>query len=446
MNYGFITIALLFVLFISLRPLRLFGIYLNMVSGSFLAIIVLYFTQVIHTSTIKAGIIGNGSLRPWEIIIIFFSVAYITISVDITGVFSYFAYKVVYLAKGRGYRLFAFFYLFACILTTFTSNDIVILTLTPIIFYAGYHADINIIPLLFAEYFGANTFSMLLYIGNPTNIIVGNALGLNFFEYTRIMWLPTLMAGSANLIMLFLVFRKQITKQFSIRPDVHPRIENKTYFMTNLALLILMLISLAFSSLIGLPVWLLTFGFMIVFFLIQITKTAGGYFINPQILKFSHSDTVKAAKRVPWKILPFILAFFILVQRLSEMGFVDSAARSLSHASTTIGAGGALIGLLGLVLANIINNQPMTILLTSIIINNSFAVPQSILRACAYSLIISSNLGANISLIGALAGLMWKNILNTQGVDIKYLFFLKKGMIITPIVFAISLFCLLSAM
>jgi arsenical pump membrane protein len=73
--------------------------------------------------------------------------------------------------------LFYFFFL-SSVITLFTSNDIVILTLTPIIFYFGKHAKVRMMPYLIAEFFAANIWSMFLYIGNPTNIIVAMASGL----------------------------------------------------------------------------------------------------------------------------------------------------------------------------------------------------------------------------------------------------------------------------
>jgi len=80
--------------------------------------------------------------------------------------------------------LFFYFFFLSSLITLFTSNDIVILTLTPIIFYFGKHAKVKMMPYLIAEFFAANIWSMFLYIGNPTNIIVAMASGLNFYEYT----------------------------------------------------------------------------------------------------------------------------------------------------------------------------------------------------------------------------------------------------------------------
>jgi hypothetical protein len=96
-------------------------------------------------------------------------------------------------------------------------------------------------------------------------------------------------------------------------------------------------------------------------------------------------------------------------------------------------------GILGFTLANIINNQPMTILLSSMLTSESFHLPHSMFLGGAYAVIIASNLGANLTLIGALAGLMWKKILQNKNLDISYISFLRTGIMITPIVFACSL-------
>lgn len=53
-----------------------------------------------------------------------------------------------------------------------------------------------------------------------------------------------------------------------------------------------------------------------------------------------------------------------------------------------------------------------------------------------FSIIIGSNLGANFTLIGALAGIMWNSLLQQRGVEMNYLKFLKYGsMVMFQVVF-----------
>jgi Na+/H+ antiporter NhaD/arsenite permease-like protein len=144
-------------------------------------------------------------------------------------------------------------------------------------------------------------------------------------------------------------------------------------------------------------------------------------------------------KRIPWKILPFTLVLFILVAGLGKYGAVDKLAEMVAGASSTLGGSIAANGIFGFFLANIMNNQPMTILFSNVLISESFKISPLALKGGAYAVIIASNLGANLTLFGALAGLMWRKILKTKGLDVSYTDFIKTGLAITPIVFGLSL-------
>ncbi len=456
MSLTLIVLAMFFSVVTAIRPLRIGKISIDMVTGPVLALAVLVFSGVIDSDTMALGIKGTGPLRPWEIVVIFFTSAYVSISLEVTGILDFFSYKIVHKAGGNGLKLFLFFYLFSCFLTVFTSNDIVILILTPIIFYLGKHAALNIIPLLFAEFFGANTLSMLLYIGNPTNIIVGNALSIGFLEYTRVMWIPTVTAGVANLVLLFVFFRKALTVKFKPHFGVGFSVRNWADAVISCGLLLLMLATLTFSRPLGLPIWVVTSFFAGVF---MAEDLAFGFYYTIKHKFLPASEIIKderevfrlygipeerhefwiAIKRIPWKILPFTLVFFILVAALGKLGAVDRLASLIAVYSGDLASSIAVNGILGFISANVINNQPMTILFSNVLISESFKISHQAFKGGAYAVIIASNLGANLTLFGALAGLMWRRILETKGLEISYSDFLKTGVFITPVVFILSL-------
>lgn len=62
-----------------------------------------------------------------------------------------------------------------------------------------------------AEFIAANTWSMALIIGNPTNIYISSAVGIDFVSYLKVMLLPTLAAGLVALGMLWLCFSKSLS-------------------------------------------------------------------------------------------------------------------------------------------------------------------------------------------------------------------------------------------
>lgn len=120
------------------------------------------------------------------------SCAYIGSSLDSTGLFAWLALKITYAAKNNGRVLFLFYYMLSSAITTFMSNDICIITLTPIICYFANAAKLDPVPYLISEYAAANICSILLYIGNPTNIIVAQAYDMTFLGYLKWSTLPTI--------------------------------------------------------------------------------------------------------------------------------------------------------------------------------------------------------------------------------------------------------------
>ena len=73
----------------------------------------------------------------------------------------------------------------------FGKNDVTILTLTPIIYYFSKATGCSARPFVISEFFAANVWSMALLIGNPTNILVAQAIRLSFIDYSKWMLLPT---------------------------------------------------------------------------------------------------------------------------------------------------------------------------------------------------------------------------------------------------------------
>ena len=455
MNILILIFTIVFVLFFTIRPVRIGKIKIGMAIASILALAFLFLLGVIDVEIIRRAIMDNGSFKPWEIIVIFFTVAYVSISIDVTGIFDYLAYLTVRKAQGNGKRLFLFFYIFAGVLSIFTSNDIVILTLTPIIFYLGRHAKINIVPLLFAEFFAANTLSMFLYIDNPTNIMVANALHIGFLEYASVMFFPTLVAAIINYYLLKLVFRKVLTKQYKVDESSDFHVRNWVDAFLSIFLMAFMFLSLVFSSYLKIPIWVVTSVFCFIF-VIEDLCFSMYYYKKSKKISVAQSQKAEdvfsipkeknefwlAIKRVPWEILPFVVAFFVIIEAFGHFGLVSGIASFISEYSVGLASSIGLTGIFSFLLANIINNQPMTIFFTHIFISDTFLLVGQNMKGSAYALIIASNLGANLTIVGALAGLMWKRILEIKDLKISYWQFFKVGIVVTPLVFVSSLITL----
>ncbi|HZD43422.1 MAG TPA: SLC13 family permease, partial [Methanomicrobiales archaeon] len=231
--------------------------------GALLGPILILCLGILTAGQIVEGIYGNAIESPLGILILFLSLVFLSIFLDITGFFEYTARIALKFAGRDGIRLFFALYIIISLLTIVTSNDIIILTFTPFIYYFARDAGINPRPYLFAEFFAANTWSMMLYIGNPTNILIATAFRLRFGDYTGWMLLPTVVAGTVTAVLLFLIFRKEIKKPLPEYCGIDPRsaITDKAGAVLGLCLLFGCITALAVAPYAGIEMWMVSLAF-----------------------------------------------------------------------------------------------------------------------------------------------------------------------------------------
>jgi Na+/H+ antiporter NhaD/arsenite permease-like protein len=149
-------------------------------------------------------------------------------------------------------------------------------------------------------------------------------------------------------------------------------------------------------------------------------------------------------RRVPWKVIPFIIGLFIIVDGLASAGWTDMLASQLSRIGNPVLLTVA-ITYLSLALCNFMNNHPASIFLVRtfqsrfFIISAAFGIGSSLaLKGSSLALILGANFGANLTLMGSLAGLMWAKILSDKGQPVSFSGFSKYGLLIMPIVAAVA--------
>lgn len=99
-------------------------------------------------------------------------------------------------------------FILTSVITFFTTNDIVILLLTPIMVEISFQAGIrNAKLLLLGQFIAANTLSMRLLIGSPTNIIIVDAMKIDFFTYFSIMIIPAVTAFTSSLLLIYITVK-----------------------------------------------------------------------------------------------------------------------------------------------------------------------------------------------------------------------------------------------
>ena len=364
---------------------------------------------------------SHSAINPLEILLLFLSMAFLSTILDEAGFFANLASKTVHKAGGSQLKVFIFLYALTSFLTIFTSNDIIILTFTPFLIYFSKRAKVDPIPYLVGEFVAANSWSMLFLIGNPTNIYLGQSFGIDFGTYFLAMWPSALAGGIVSFLIMIALFYKKLKVPFEGASSVTIEpIKDRPLMLASLISLFLCLIMMMVANFFDIPLWLIS------------TMAAIALLIFSLVYCFIKKERfpmlTNALKRLPYAVIPFVLSMFVLVLGLKESGVTASLGVTLNKLDPIWS-----YGIPSFFAANLVNNIPMSVLFTEVIRDGSGS-----LRAM-YASVISSNIGAFLSPVGALAGVMWMSILKSH--DIKYTFFdfMKYGLLIAVPTLLVSL-------
>ena len=353
---------------------------------------------------------NSASINPLKILVLFLSCASLSVLLDQIGFFSYLASIVLKKSKQNQIKLFFSFYFVIAILTIFTSNDILILTFTPFICYFAKHAKIDATPYIIAEFVGANTWSIFFLIGNPTNIYMGTSFGITFIEYALKMAIPTICCGLISILIIFALFRKKLKQPLSVE-DVNVEKPDRTLLTIGLTGLILAIVLMSVANYIGLELWYIP--------LVCCSLTYVSILVALLIKKQKLNLLWGALQRLPYSLIPFLLSMSIFVAVINNTGIISSFGDFISTQNIIV------VGIISLLLGNLLNNIPMTMLMTTTLASFASSL------GYVYGVIATSNICAILTPIGSLAGIMFMKILKNNEVKYSFKDFFKYGIIIS---------------
>lgn len=406
--FGLVSFLICIILMIVciIKKYKLFKVIPMYIIPVFVLAIIYLISGISPINSVGDVLLTDNSVNPLKILILFLSMSFLSIYLDELGFFKYIASLALAKANNNQYKLFIKLYLLISVLTVFTSNDIIILTFTPFICFFCKHSKISPLPYLISEFIAANTWSMALIIGNPTNIYLGTYANIAFFDYLKVMILPTIGCGIVSFLVLLLVFNKQLKEPLNITSEV-VKLKHKYLLADGIGFLIGCIILLSISNYINIEMAYIALFSMLLCLLSSLVMC---------IIKRGHYKyIIRALKRLPYEIIPFLISMFIIVIGLNNIGISESIASILNKFDPIFS-----YGIASTLFDNLMNNIPMSVLFASLS-NNIGSI---------YASIIGSNLGAFLTPIGALAGILFISLTEKEDIHISYLTFTKYGIII----------------
>lgn len=169
---------------------------LNLVTAPLIADLFLLAILAIGRQEVHDGTVGADHIAPIDIMVFFFTLAYIAISIDASGLIRYLAFKVLQKGGKNGYALYAYLLILFFGLSVVVGNDPVILSGTAFLAYmttAARNIE-NPRAWIYAQFSVANVGSAILVSSNPTNLVLAGAFNIKFVEYTANMIVPVIVS------------------------------------------------------------------------------------------------------------------------------------------------------------------------------------------------------------------------------------------------------------
>ncbi|MFT3988366.1 SLC13 family permease [Aestuariivirga sp.] len=285
------------------------------------------------------------------------------------------------------------------ILSAILTNDVVVFALTPLICTALLAQGLDARPYLVALAGAANAGSAATLIGNPQNILLGQAGGLSFGRYLLLALPPTLVA-------LVFVFLAVIwTWRGSLAATPHEgKTEQPQVDRFQLAKGIV-----AIAVLIGL-------------FLTPFPRELSALAVAGVLLLSKRMSSRDMIGAVDWHLLLLFICLFGVTAAFAETGLAQEALVSLKAHGLSLDRLSVLSPLM-LAASNTIGNVPTIILILKIVPDLS----QGVLAAMA----LLSTFAGNLLLTGSLCNIIVAERAKASGGDLSFMDFMRSGIVMT---------------
>jgi Na+/H+ antiporter NhaD/arsenite permease-like protein len=344
-----------------------------------------------------------------------------------TGVFPFLAYWLARRARGRAWPIMAGFTLFTAFASAFIDNVTTVLLMIPVTFAVCETLELDPRPFVISQVLASNVGGTATLIGDPPNILIGSATGIDFNTFALHLAPVVLIVLAVHMAGFWLLWGRRLHAEparVAELAGVDPAryLQDRRLLARTGAVLALVILGFILHGVLHLDV--------------ATIALVGAALL---LLTLRHEQVHEMLAEVEWSTIFFFAGLFVVVGALEDVGMINLAARGL--VAVTAGDPVALtLGLLwfSAITSAVVDNIPAVTTLIPVVqdvarlTNPGVAADAALWQRASvlplwWALALGADLGGNATVIGASANVVASGIAARRGVPIGFVAYLKVG-------------------
>jgi Na+/H+ antiporter NhaD/arsenite permease-like protein len=338
-----------------------------------------------------------------------------------TGAFQWLAIRSAKLARGNPAVVLVLLGAITALGSAFLDNVTTVVLMAPLTLFVAGAMQVRPEPFLVSQIIFSNVGGTATLIGDPPNILIGSAAGLDFVDFLvhlapLILFLTiVLFAG------FYLLFRRQL------RPD--PAVQRRVAELSEADVITdANLLRICVAVLVAVVI-----GFVI--------ASAADYepatvaLLGATVLLIAaKQEPHEALRDVEWQTIFFFVGLFMVVAGVERAGLLEDIGQALADASGgNLTAATMLILWPGALLSGIVDNIPYTAATIPVVeeLSHEVEAPEGSSNPLWWSLALAAGLGGNLTIVAAAANVYVVNVAGRAGYKIGFFSYLRYGIVVT---------------
>ena len=352
----------------------------------------------------------------WNVIFLLAGMMVIANVLKETGLFQWIALQAVRLGKGDPFKVLVILSLITAITSALLDNVTIVVLIAPVTLFVASTLRVSPVPFLIAEILASNIGGMATLVGDPPNILIGSATGLDFVTFAANMGPISAIIMVGFIGLAHPLFKKDLAVLDQDNVDITEL--DASALITDPVLLRKSLIVMS-----GVIIGFLLHGAL---HLEPATIALAGATL---LMLWSKTDPHYALRDIEWTTLFFFFGLFIMVEALVEVGLIEIVAdAALRLTGGNLQLTSILLIWFSAIASGIVDNIPYTATMIPIVESLGQVMSANPLW---WSLALGACLGGNLTLVGAAANVVVASLAEKSGHPISFTHFLRYGAIVT---------------